>query len=69
MKQNVGAFERIIRGLIGIVAIAAYFLGWVQGTVALVALVVGVVMLFTAIIGWCPPYALLGINTAKKGDA
>ncbi len=69
MKQNVGTIERIIRGLIGIAAIAAYFLGWLQGTVALVALVVGVVMLFTAIIGWCPPYALLGINTAKKGDA
>jgi len=69
MKQNVGTIERIIRGLIGIVAVAAYFLGWLQGTAAIIALVVGVVMLFTAIVGWCPPYAIFGINTAKKGDA
>ncbi len=69
MKQNVGTIERIVRGIIGIVAIAAYFLGWVQGTVAIVALVVGIVMLFTAIVGWCPPYAIFGINTAKKDDA
>jgi len=48
---------------VGIVLLAAYFLGGIQGTLGIVALVAGVVMLGTAAMGWCPPYTLLGINT------
>ncbi len=70
MKKNVGGVDRVIRALIGLAALAAYFLGYATGTLGIVALVVGVVMLGTAAIGWCPPYALLGINTcpAKSAD-
>ncbi len=68
MKKNVGTIERIIRALIGIAALAAYFLGMATGTLGIVAVVVGVVLLGTAAIGWCPPYALLGISTAKSSD-
>jgi hypothetical protein len=63
MKKNVGTIDRIIRGLVGIAAIAANFFDKVDGTLGIVALVVGAVMLGTAVLGWCPPYALLGINT------
>jgi hypothetical protein len=65
MKKNVGTVDRVIRGIIGIIAIAAFAMGMVEGTLGIVALVVGVVMLGTAIISWCPPYALLGINTCS----
>jgi len=27
---------------------------------------IGAVLIATAVMGWCPPYALLGINTCKK---
>ena len=63
MQKNVGSIDRTIRALAGIVLLAVYFLGVLQGTLGIVALVVGIVMLGTAAIGWCPPYALLGINT------
>lgn len=63
MKKNVGTVDRAIRAIIGIIAIAAFALGMVEGTLGIVALVVGVVMLGTAVLSWCPPYALLGINT------
>jgi len=63
MKKNVGTIDRSIRGLVGIALLAAYFLGAVQGTLGIVALVFGIVLLGTAAIGWCPPYTLLGINT------
>ena len=63
MKKNVGTIDRTIRALVGIAAILAYVLGMVQGTMGIVALVVGIVMLGTAALSWCPPYALLGINT------
>ena len=69
MQKNVGGIDRAIRAVVGIALLAAYFLGAVQGTLGIVALVVGVVMLGTAALGWCPPYSLLGINTCgvKQG--
>jgi len=27
---------------------------------------IGVVPLLTGLLGWCPPYALLGLSTCKK---
>ncbi|MCF6244957.1 MAG: DUF2892 domain-containing protein [Sulfurovum sp.] len=66
MTCNVGKIDRMIRGVVG-----AALLTWgaTNGTSAftdtqsIIAGVVGGVLLFTAIIGWCPPYGLLGINT------
>jgi hypothetical protein len=63
MQKNVGTIDRAIRALAGLVLLAVYFTGGVQGTLGIVALVAGIVMLGTATIGWCPPYSLLGINT------
>ncbi|MDH3450704.1 MAG: DUF2892 domain-containing protein [Gammaproteobacteria bacterium] len=63
MQKNVGSIDRVIRALVGVALLAVYFLGTLQGALGIGALVVGIVMLGTAAIGWCPPYALLGINT------
>jgi hypothetical protein len=68
MKKNVGTIDRAIRAVVGIAAIAAYFVGWLTGTLAIIALVVGIVLLGTAAIRWCPPYDLLGINTGSKAN-
>ncbi len=58
MKQNVGSIDRTIRIVVGLGLISLVFIGpqTVWGWI-------GVVPLATALIGWCPPYALLGINT------
>jgi hypothetical protein len=66
MKPNMGTVDRVIRAIVGIALIAAYPLGLLQGTIGIIALVVGVVLLITAAIRWCPPYTLLGINTGAK---
>lgn len=61
MKQNVHNIERAIRIIVGLVIISLVFIGpqspwgWL-----------GVIPVITGAIGWCPPYALLGINTCKK---
>ena len=68
MKKNVGTIDRSIRGIVGVVLLAVFFLGILEGTAGIIALVVGVVMLGTAAIGWCPPYTLLGINTGAGKD-
>jgi hypothetical protein len=61
MTCNVGKIDRIIRGVVGAAAVAY---GVMNGNI--IADVIGGVLLFTAVIGWCPPYALLGINTGCK---
>ena len=61
MTCNVGKIDRIIRAVIGAAA-----LGWGLMNGNVIGYVVGGVLLVTAIIGWCPPYALLGINTGCK---
>jgi O-antigen ligase len=63
MKTNVGGLDRIIRAVLGALLVALTLMGTIG-----VWGWIGVVLLGTAAIGWCPPYQLLGINTcsAKK---
>ena len=60
MKPNVGTVDRVIRAVLGIVLIALALTGTIGWWGWL-----GVVPLLTAAVGWCPPYAMLGINTCK----
>jgi len=70
MNRNVGSLDRGIRAVVGISGLAGYFTGFVEANhgadMALVSVVVGAVMLGTAAIGWCPPYAIFGINSCSK---
>jgi hypothetical protein len=66
MKPNMGTVDRVIRAIVGIALIAAFALELLQGTIGMIALVAGVVLLITAALRWCPPYTLLGINTGAK---
>ena len=61
MSKNVGGFDRILRLVVGLALIAASAVG-----VLPVWGYVGVVPLLTALIGWCPLYPLLGINTCAN---
>jgi hypothetical protein len=67
MKTNIGNIERgirIVAGLILIALAATNTVGWWGW--------LGVVPLATGLLGWCPPYAMLGINTCsvkKASDA
>jgi hypothetical protein len=60
MTQNVGNIERAIRVLAGLVLIglaATGTVGWWGW--------LGIVPLATGALGWCPPYAIFGINTCS----
>jgi uncharacterized membrane protein YfcA len=58
MTNNVGGIDRSLRIIVGLGLIAAA----VTGTIGVWGYV-GVVPLLTGLIGWCPPYAILGFNT------
>lgn len=61
MTHNIGGIERIIRIVAGLVLIALA----ATGTVGVWGWL-GLVPLATGLMGWCPPYSLLGINTCKN---
>jgi O-antigen ligase len=61
MTKNIGNIERIIRIVGGLVLIALA----ATGTVGVWGWL-GLVPLATGLVGWCPPYSLLGINTCKN---
>lgn len=63
MKVNEGSLDRIIRVILGLVILSLSFV--LQGSAKYLA-VIGLVPLFTAILGWCPLYSLFGMNTCKR---
>jgi hypothetical protein len=66
MKTNESNIDRIIRAVAGVVLLYLGFGGVLGGATAVVADVVGVVLVVTAAIGFCPLYALLKLSTLKK---
>jgi hypothetical protein len=60
MKPNIGMTERIVRIFVGIGVLSLAFLGprtpWAY---------LGLLPVITGLLGWCPPYALLGISTVR----
>jgi hypothetical protein len=60
MTKNVGSVDRTIRIVAGLVLIGLAATGTVGSWGWL-----GIVPLATGLIGWCPPYSMLGINTCR----
>lgn len=58
MKANVGGFDKIARILAGVVLLGLA----TTGTVGAWGWI-GIVPLATGLMGWCPAYNLLGMNT------
>jgi hypothetical protein len=60
MRTNEGQVDRLIRIVVGLVLLALVFTGphTVWGWL-------GLIPLATGLIGYCPAYSVLGINTCK----
>jgi hypothetical protein len=61
MEANVGKTDRIIRIVVGLALLSLVFIG-PQTLWGLI----GIVLLATAFINFCPAYKLLGMNTLGK---
>lgn len=66
MNPNVGSADKVIRIIIGIALLS--MLLWVQGNAKYWGLI-GIIPIATALMSWCPAYAIVGIKTcpAKGG--
>jgi len=60
MVRNIGANDRIIRIVLGLVIIGAgvYFQSWWGA--------VGLILVVTGLVRWCPIYAPFGFSTHRK---
>ena len=60
MSRNEGSLDRVLRVIVGLVLVSLVFVGpkVVWGWV-------GLVPILTGLIGYCPAYSLIGLNTCK----
>ena len=63
LNKNVGNIDRIIRALVGVAGLAAFFLVATTGILHWVFLIVGVIGLGTAAMSSCPIYSIFGMST------
>ena len=61
MTRNEGKADRFLRIVVGAAILSLYFVG-PQSPWALL----GVVPLLTGIVGYCPAYSLIGMNTCAR---
>lgn len=66
MTRNMGNLDRVLRFLFVVVIGVLYWTGAVSGTLALVLGIIGLALLLTSLIGFCPLYAPFGLSTYKK---
>lgn len=66
-----GNADRIIRIMLAAIAGVLYFMHIINGTVAIVLIVLAGIFILTSLVGFCPVYAVFGINTCphKKEPA
>jgi hypothetical protein len=64
MKRNMGKIDRIVRGVVGIIlaVVGIIYLGFWWG---ILLLVIGLILLITAIVGVCPLYMPFKFSTKK----
>jgi len=65
VKRNMSNLDRIIRVIIAALFAYLYFGGIVTGLLGIILVVLGVVLLLTSIVGFCPLYALFKTSTLK----
>jgi hypothetical protein len=66
MEKNAGMVDRIVRVVIGMILLYAVATGMVQGIPMYIAGILGLMMLVTAALAYCPLYPVAKINTAIK---
>ena len=63
MKPNIGSIDRTLRIMAGFALLSLIFI--LEGNAKWFGLI-GMVLLFTAVVRWCPAYAVLGLGKTEK---
>ena len=65
MQKNVGNVDRVVRIVVGLALLSLLLL--LEGNARWLGLV-GIVLIATGFMRWCPGYGLIGLNTCPLGD-
>ena len=69
MTSNVGTIDRVFRLVLGIVLLAAPFISGMElfasSTATIISIILGLVMVGTSAMKFCPLYRIFGIRTCK----
>ncbi len=68
MIKNMGTIDRILRVAVAVIILILALSGTINGTLAIVLSIFGVVFLITSFIGTCPLYIPLKMSTCKKKE-
>lgn len=63
MKKNVGTADQVVRIILGVILLALLFI--LDGGIKYVGLL-GIVLILTGLLRFCPLYPLIGLNTDSK---
>ena len=66
MKKNMSIVDRQIRIAVATLIAVLYFTDVIGGTLALVLMIIAGVLLLSAVLGFCPLYALTGFYTSNR---
>ncbi|MFN8844962.1 MAG: DUF2892 domain-containing protein [Chryseotalea sp.] len=66
--RNLGQNDRIIRFIIGVVALGAWYFGVVAGTIAVISGVVAIMLIGTSAAASCPLNSVANINTMSQKE-
>ncbi|MCR4408436.1 MAG: DUF2892 domain-containing protein [Anaerolineae bacterium] len=67
-QQNEGMIDRIVRAVLGLILLWAglWPLGGLRAVVGIIVTLIGLILVFTALTGFCLIYRILGISTLRK---
>lgn len=69
MSANVGSIDRAFRFVLGLVLLALPFISGItlfaSGPATIISVIVGLVMIATSAMRFCPLYRIFGIRTCK----
>ena len=66
MQKNMGKLDRGIRIAVALVVAVLIATGTLSGVLAIILGVVAAAFVLTSLVGFCPLYAPLGINTCQR---
>jgi hypothetical protein len=65
MKKNMGTIDKVVRIIVALIIVLLYVSNKIEGTTAIVLLVLSGIFILTSFISFCPLYYPFGISTKK----
>jgi len=66
MKKNMGTVDRVLRFVLAVIIAILYFTNSINAIAAIIFGIIAIIFLLTSLIGVCPAYIPLKINTIGK---